>query len=132
MFLNRRRRNISAEFIRYCIVGSISAAIHYGVYLFFEQFINVNIAYTIGYIISFIGNFFLTSYLTFRTKPSIKKALGFSGSHLINYINHILLFNLFLYLGISTELAPILVLIIVVPVNYILLRWIFSKAKSFK
>lgn len=118
------------EFARFCTVGVIAAAIHYGIYYLLQNYINLNIAYTIGYALSFICNFFLTSYLTFRSGPSFKKAMGFGGSHLLNYLNHMLLFNLFLYLGISKEIAPVFVLVIVVPINFLLLSWVFKHKKK--
>ena len=114
------------QFIRFCIVGVIAAGIHYGVYYLLMSFINVNISYTLGYVVSLFCNFFLTSYLTFRSVPSIKKALGFGGSHLLNYLLHIALFNLLLYLDISPRIAPVLVMAIVVPINFLLLRWVFT------
>ena len=103
------------EFIRFC-----------GVYYLLQTRINVNVAYTVGYLISLICNFFLTSYLTFHSSPSIRKALGFGGSHLVNYLIHLSFLNLFLYLGISKVLAPVLVLAIAVPINFLLLRWVFK------
>lgn len=77
------------QFIRYCTVGTLAAGIHYGVYYLLQEYemTNLNIAYTIGYVTSFICNFFLTSYFTFRSNPSLKRALGFGGSHLVNYLN---------------------------------------------
>ena len=115
------------EFCRFGIVGTISAGIHYGIYYFLQKQINVNVAYSIGYGISLIGNFFMTSYLTFRTNPSAKKAVGFSFSHLVNYLLHLSLLNLFLFIGISNELVPFFVLMIAVPANFILLRFIFKR-----
>lgn len=115
------------EFIRFCVVGVIAAGMHYGIYYLLQVRIDVNVAYTIGYVVSLIGNFFLTSYLTFRRAPSAKRALGFGASHLVNYLLHMVLFNLFLYLGISQELAPILVLAVAVPINFLLLRWVFKR-----
>ena len=118
------------QFIRYCTVGTIAAGIHYGVYYLFQRHINVIIAYTIGYATSFICNFFLTSYFTFRSAPSLKRALGFGGSHLINYLLHMGLFNLFLYLNISQEIAPLFVLALVVPINFLMLRFVFKHKKT--
>ena len=65
------------QFIRYCTVGTLAAGIHYGVYYLLQEYemTNLNIAYTIGYVTSFICNFFLTSYFTFRSNPSLKRAL---------------------------------------------------------
>ena len=114
------------EFIRFCVVGVVASGLHYGAYYLLQTKIDVNVAYTVGYLISLICNFFLTSYLTFHSSPSIRKALGFGGSHLINYLIHLSFLNLFLYLGISKVLAPVLVLAIAVPINFILLRWVFK------
>lgn len=114
------------EFIRFCVVGVVASGLHYGVYYLLQTKIDVNVAYTVGYLISLICNFFLTSYLTFHSSPSIRKALGFGGSHLINYLIYLSFLNLFLYLGISKVLAPVLVLAIAVPINFILLRWVFK------
>lgn len=112
------------QFIRYCTVGSLAAGIHYGVYFVLQEYelVNLNIAYTIGYATSFICNFFMTSYFTFRSNPSLKKALGFGGSHLVNYLIHMGLFNLFLSLDVNQEIAPLFVLAVAVPVNFVMLR----------
>lgn len=123
MWKSRERRY---EFIRFCLVGVVASGLHYGIYYLLQTRVNVNVAYTIGYLTSLVFNFFLTSYLTFHSVPSWRKALGFGGSHLINYLIHIALFNAFLYLGISREVAPIVVLLIAVPTNYLLLRWVFK------
>ncbi len=125
--MKRINREKVGEFLRFCIVGVIAAGLHYGIYYLLQQVIDVNIAYTTGYLVSLVCNFFLTSYLTFRSAPSFKKAVGFGFSHLVNYLLHMVLFNLFLYLGVSKELAPLLVLTIVVPVNFLLIRFVFRK-----
>ena len=113
------------QFIRYCTVGTLAAGIHYGVYYLLQEYemTNLNIAYTIGYVTSFICNFFLTSYFTFRSNPSLKRALGFGGSHLVNYLIHMGLFNLFLYLNVDQEIAPLCVLAVAVPANFLMLHF---------
>ena len=113
-------------------VGSLAAGIHYGVYFVLQEYelVNLNIAYTIGYATSFICNFFMTSYFTFRSNPSLKKALGFGGSHLVNYLIHMGLFNLFLSLDVNQEIAPLFVLAVAVPVNFVMLRFVFKHKKE--
>ena len=61
------------EFIRFVLVGVFATALHYGIYFLLQKFINVNIAYTLGYAFSFIANFYLTAYFTFGKKPSWEK-----------------------------------------------------------
>lgn len=115
------------EFVRFCIVGVIATAIHYGIYLLFNLWINVNLAYTIGYIISLCCNLLLTAYFTFHQKITILRIGGFALSHAVNYLLHMLLLNLFLWLGCSNVIAPIPVYCIAVPINFILVRYFFNK-----
>ena len=122
------------ELVRFCIVGVIAAGIHYLVY-FLLQLIDggsvwLSIAYTIGYIVSLVCNFFLTTYFTFRSKVSVKKAAGFSFGHIVNYTLHMVLFNLFISLGINRLIAPILVLMIAVPTNFTILHFVYRKNKE--
>ena len=37
------------EFLRFVLVGVFATALHYGIYFLLQKFINVNIAYTLGY-----------------------------------------------------------------------------------
>lgn len=117
------------EFIRFGVVGVLATALHYGIYYFLQSFINVNVAYTTGYVISFIVNFYLTSYFTFGTTPSWKKLVGMGGAHLVNYLLHIILLNVFLYLGVSKAWAPVSVFAIAIPVNFLFVRFVFKHKK---
>ena len=110
------------EFIRFGVVGVLATALHYGIYYF-------NVAYTTGYVISFIVNFYLTSYFTFGTTPSWKKLVGMGGAHLVNYLLHIILLNVFLYLGVSKAWAPVPVFAIAIPVNFLFVRFVFKHKK---
>ena len=78
-------------------------------------------------LLSFVANFYLTAYFTFGQPPSWKKAFGFGGAHLTNYLIHIGLLNLFLRLGFSRPLAPIPVFLIAIPVNFLLVRFVFKQ-----
>ena len=118
------------QLLRFGIVGIIATVIHYGIYWIFLKWINPTLAYSIGYAVSFIFNFFLSSYFTFNIRPDIKKGIGFAFSHGINYLLHISLLNLFLYLGLPNTLAPIPVFAIVVPINFILVQTALTRNKK--
>lgn len=115
------------EAVRFALVGGLATLLHYGIYLALQRFIQVDLAYTIGYLISFIANFYLTAYFTFRSAPSWKKLFGMGGAHAVNYLLHISLLNLFLWVGISKPLAPIPVFAIAIPVNFVLVRFVFKR-----
>lgn len=113
------------QFVRFTIVGTVSSLIHYGVYCLVLMTANANISFTAGYAVGFVCNYFLTTFFTFRSKPSSKNAVGFSFSHLINYLLEIGLLNLFLWIGAGEFLAPLMVLIIVVPINFLILHFVY-------
>lgn len=121
--------SIIGEVYRFMIVGVFCTLLHYGLYYLMQLFIHVNIAYTLGYFISFAANFWFTSWFTFGTSPSWKKLFGMGGAHGINYLLHIILLNLFIYLGIPQEWAPIPVFTIAIPINFILVRFVFKNKK---
>ena len=114
------------EFIRFGIVGVIATAIHYGIYLILLRFLNPTVSYTMGYLVSFCFNFILTNIFTFKTQPNVKRGIGFIACHAINYGLHIVLLNLFLWLSMSEQYAPIPVYLIVIPVNFLLVRFVFK------
>ena len=113
------------QFVRFAVNGCLSSAIHYGVYCLLLLWTYENVAYATGYIISFVINFFLTSYFTFRTKPTLKRFIGFSGSHAVNFGLHIILFNVMLQLGVHRLIAPLFVIFIAMVVQFTILRWVF-------
>lgn len=117
------------EIIRFCIVGTLATGIHYGIYLLLNQFILVWLAYSIGYAISFVFNFYLTSVFTFKEKATVRKGIGFVFSHLVNYLLHILFLSLFILMGVGENYAPIFVYLIVIPINFLLVRFVFKSKK---
>lgn len=122
------------EFIRFAIVGVIATGIHYGIYLFLVWLYDIkqdettyaDVAYTIGYVLSFLCNLWLTAHFTFREKLTFKRGGGFALSHVVNYLLHIALLSLFLWLGVPNKWAPIPVYCLVVPINFILVRTVFK------
>ena len=96
---NKRR-----EFFRFILVGVLATATHYGIYFFLCVLMLPAIAYTIGYAISFILNFYLSNIFTFNTKPTVRKGIGFGISHFINYLLHIGLLSLFIWIGVPERL----------------------------
>lgn len=114
------------EFVRFGLVGGFCTALHYGIYFLLQLAIEVNVAYTVGYLLSFIANFYLTSYFTFGTAPSWRKLFGMAGAHGVNYLLHMVLLNLFIWIGVRQEFAPLPVFAIAIPVNFILVRFVFK------
>lgn len=115
------------SFIRFCIVGVIATGIHYGIYYLLLKLLSANAAFTIGYVTSFCCNYLMTAKFTFKKKATAKNGVGFALSHLVNYGLQMLFLNIFLALGMSAKLAPLPVYCICVPVNFLLVRFVFNK-----
>lgn len=117
------------EFIRFGLVGVFSTLLNYVLYLLFLPLVNTYIAFTIGYGVSFIANFYLSVFFTFKTHASLKKGLGFGLSQGINYLIQLALLYLFIGMGISKKLALIPVIAIVIPISFILVRTVLKSRK---
>ena len=115
------------ELFRFGVVGTTAMLIHYGIYYVLLPYMNMNIAYSIGYFLSFLCNFMMSSYFTFKVKPSFKKFIRFACSHGINYFVYLGLFNFFYWIGVPEKLAPLPVYLIAVPISFLLVRFALKK-----
>ena len=115
------------EMVRFVVVGVIATAIQYAVYYLLMDVCGISVALTIGYIVSLICNFFLTTYFTFGVKPSGRKAGGFAFAHVVNWGLQMVCLHLFVWLGVPRGLAPIPMYMVCVPVNFLLVRFFVKK-----
>lgn len=111
------------EIIRFGAVGTAATLIQYGVYLLLVGYTHVAVANTVGYVVSFIFNFYASTRFTFRVKATAKRGAGFILSHVVNYLLQMVTLALFIGIGVSKSLAPIPMFCICVPVNFLLVRY---------
>ena len=120
--------SVFARFVRFGIVGVVASGIHYGVYaLALTLGCEANIAYSAGFLVSLCCNYLLTTYFTFRQRPSRRNAVGFAASHVLNYFVEIALLNLFLWMGFSEWTAPLLDMAVAAGINFLVLQLAFRK-----
>lgn len=115
------------ELIRFAITGTIATVLQYLIYYMLMTVAGASIAWTIGYAISFVFNFMMTTYFTFKVKPNKKKAGGFAVSHIINWLMQLGTLNFFIWAGVSKALAPIPMYMICMPINFLLVRFFVKK-----
>lgn len=113
--------------------------------------LGITLTYAAGYAVSFVANYVVSLRWTFRTRGSVGKGLGFAFSHLVNAGLHLLLLNLFRSLGAGDALSmlliwltpwlvdllpvlgrpesllPLPVYLIVVPVNFLMVRYFLKR-----
>ena len=111
------------EILLFGVVGTTAMGIHYGLYYLLLAYLPVNAAFSVGYLVSFLCNFMMSSYLTFKVRPSLTRFLRFAASHATNYLLQMVLLNFFVHvMSLGERLAPIPVYAISIPVSYLLVR----------
>lgn len=123
-------RKTLGEMLRFVIVGIVATAIHYGIYWWLMHYTATNVAYTTGFLLSFVCNYLLSSRFTFRSKTSLGNGAGFCVAHAVNYLVQMLLLNVYLRLGVPEALVPLPVYAVAVPVNFVLVRFVFRHCRS--
>ena len=95
-----------------------------------EVGILTSLAFTIGFVIEMICNYFLTSFYTFKVRPNWKNAGGFLFGRAINYVIQMLLLNALIWLHMSEEFAGILAIALAGIINYFILLPFYKDKKK--
>jgi len=125
--LDDSQREKLGEVLRFGVVGVLATLIQYAAYWVLIHWLNPSLSMTIGYIISFAFNFLASTRYTFRVKANARRGAGFALSHGVNWLLQMLTLNLFLWLGVSKQWAPIPMFCICVPVNFLLVRFFLKR-----
>lgn len=121
------------EPVRFIITGFLATVVQYAVYwLLVGNHCQLSVAtsWTIAYIISFCVNYILTTRYTFRVPSTRQRAVSFACGHVINWTLQMLLLHLFIWVGFSKQWAPLPMYIVVMPINFIVIRFFVKKIGS--
>lgn len=118
-----------AEPGRFVITGTIATAVQYAVYYLLMDAAGVSAAWTVGYVVSFVCNYVMTTYFTFKVKPNRRKALGFAFCHVINWMMQVATLHFFIWVGCGKAWAPLPMYMVCMPVNFLMVRF-FVKTKG--
>ena len=80
------RRLYESPFVRFAVVGGVATAVNYAVYVVLVRCFDdlwPALAYFCAFCVSIVCNFLLSSYFTFRVRPSARRAVRFLTAHLI-------------------------------------------------
>ncbi|SEW07679.1 GtrA family protein [[Clostridium] fimetarium] len=132
--------NAFMQFVKFGFVGLSNTLISYGVYLvclfaFGEEYKLVGL--TLGFIVSVLNSFYWNDKYVFKKKEDeerskikalIKVFLSYASTGLV--LSGILLVIFVDYLGIPATVAPLIGLLITIPLNYIINKvWAFKDGK---
>ncbi len=124
--------------VRFVLVGALGTGMQYGIYYllldwFQQQWPSIGIltslAFTIGFVIEMISNYLLTSFYTFKVRPTWKNASGFLFGRVLNYVIQMLLLNLLIWLHMSEEWAGLAAIALAGVINYFVLLPFYKDKK---
>ena len=125
--------------VRFVFVGAFGTGLQYGIYYLLldvfqrqwpEVAILTSLAFTIGFVMEMSCNYFLTSFYTFKVRPTWKNAGGFLFGRAINYVIQLLLLNLLIWLHLSEEWSGIVAIALAGVINYFILLPFYSDKKK--
>jgi len=114
------------SFFRFILSGGINTAFTYAIYLISLRFLNYKISYSIAYISGVILSFILNRFFVFATHKGIKSIILYPFVYVFQYF-----FGLFIVwlwvseLKLAPEIAPIVSIILTIPLTFILSRFVF-------
>ncbi|MGW6565292.1 GtrA family protein [Streptomyces sp. NPDC054975] len=109
------------QIVRFGLVGGVNTATFYGCYLLLHPWMPYFAAYSIAFVLSMIGSFFLNTYFTYRTKPSWKKFALFPLTNVTNYlVQSVGLYALVTWAGMDDRIAPLVAAVVAIPFTYLL------------
>ena len=114
---------------RFLAGGAANTLITYIIYLILLQFISYKLSYTVTYIAGIVIGYLINAIWVFQSRPSKKTAIIYPFVYLTQYLLGIgLLIVLVDYLSMDERFAPILVILVTLPLMYLMTRLLFQNA----
>ena len=118
------------SFKKFLVVGVINTGSTYLIYLFFNLFVAYSIAYTIAYLSGIAISYYLNARWTFASDISLHSAIMYPSVHVAQYFVGILSLHwLIVSLQMDEKVAPLIVVLLTLPVTFLLSKWILTARK---
>lgn len=115
------------RWLRFIVGGGINTGVTYILYLIFNTMLNYQLAYFIAYVFGVFFSYWFNSKFVFRVPLSWKKFLSYPVVYIVQYFLSASLLGLFVeYFEVSELFAPIVVVILLVPITYIMSKLILK------
>ncbi|MFD4139071.1 MULTISPECIES: GtrA family protein [unclassified Streptomyces] len=119
---------VQVQMVRFALVGVVNTGTYYGMYLVLLTWLPYVAAHVVAFLLSMIGSFFLTSYFTYRTRPTWRKFLLFPLTNVANFVlttSGVYLLVDVLHLG--SRYAPLIAAAAAIPITFVVSRTIMLR-----
>ena len=121
------------RWLQFLIFGGLNTALTYGVYLLLNSVISYQAAYIAAYITGVVFSYLYNSLIVFKVAVSWRGIMMYPMVYFIQYIAAALILG-FLVEGsyFSEKLAPLIVAIVMIPITYLLSKFMLEYARGTK
>ncbi|PMU87010.1 MULTISPECIES: GtrA family protein [unclassified Pseudomonas] len=120
----------SFSFARFLVSGGVNTVLTYGAYLLLLKNFSYKTAYTISYLAGILLAFGLSRYFVFKSHRGAKSAILFPFIYVIQYVlSFIIIWMWVEKLRFNIAIAPLISIILTIPVTFILSKTLFSTKK---
>ena len=126
-------RFINREFYRFIFWGGVNTLAGYLIYAFLLLFLPYLASYSIAFVLSVFISYFLNSTFVFKQELRLNKAIKYPLVYVTQYLlGAISLFVIVQVLRVNKLVAPLLVVVLTIPVTYFLSRRIVRGKENTK
>ncbi|MFF0064112.1 GtrA family protein [Streptomyces sp. NPDC005279] len=119
---------VQVQMVRFALVGVVNTGTYYGIYLTLLTWLPYVAAHVIAFALSMVGSFFLTSYFTYRTRPTWRKFLLFPLTNAANFVvTTIGVYLLVDVLHFGSRYAPLIAAGAAIPITFVVSRTIMLR-----
>ncbi|MEW2631749.1 GtrA family protein [Streptomyces sp. NPDC048389] len=119
---------VRGQIVRFALVGGVNTGTYYGLYLALLTVLPYVAAHVCAFLLSMVGSFFLTSYFTYRTRPTWRKFVLFPLTNAANFA--VTTAGVYLLVGVGgfdSTYAPLVAAAAAIPVTFVVSRTIMLR-----
>ncbi|WP_225042331.1 GtrA family protein [Xanthomonas campestris] len=122
-----------SSFVRFLISGGINTVATYAVYIALLQVTSYKVAYTVAYVFGIFIAFFINRLFVFQTHRGWGSLLMFPFVYLAQYLVSLaVVFAWVEHLKMSAALAPLIAIVVTIPLTFVLSRFVFGNGTLVK
>lgn len=117
------------EFVRFTVCGVVNTGVTFIIYVCLLWFVPYAAAYSISYVVGIFISYWLNAKFVFEEPLSIVRALQYPLVYLVQYLLGLgLLFLLIEVTEVSEIVAPLLVVVLTLPITFLLSRYLIRRS----
>ena len=116
------RAFIKSQIFLFMLMGTLSTLVMLGLYMLLNMIIQYQMAYFISYVVTVIISYFLNTLFVFKKPVSLRTFLQFPIVYIVQYIISALMLEVMVRIGFSVTYAPVLIIILLLPLTFFLSR----------